>query len=251
MKNKLATIIIGTIICAVAVLKADPAPVMVFAAASTADALKEIAAAFTDKTQIRVKINAGSSGDLARQLESGAPADVFLSASSKWMTYAGEKKLLKPGTAKPLMHGSLVIVAPKDSGLTPFELNAACNLPGLFKGRLSVGDPAHVPAGQYVMAALKYFKWDEALKTRLLPGKDVRAALMVVEMGEAELGIVYSTDARLSAKVKVVAEFPAVSHPPVEYLVGVCAATTPEGLKFYESLFSDTAFAIFKKYGFK
>ena len=226
----------------------DKKEITVFAAASTTNAVMDIAKEYTAETGVKVKFNLGSSGKLARQMEQGAPADLYISASTKWADYAKQKDLLKNDTITSFMKNSLVLVVPLDSSIKPFTLTEKSNLPKLFKGRLSIGDPRHVPAGKYAVQALKYYKWYEALKPRFQPAMDVRAALMVVELGEASMGIVYSTDAKKSKKVKEVAVFPEKSHSPVVY---VCAEVKGgDSAGFRKFLLGEKAAVILKKYGF-
>ncbi len=225
--------------------------ITVFAAASTTDAMKEISKAFTAANGIKVRLNLASSGQLARQMEQGAKADFYLSASRRWGKYAKEKGLLDNKTIKEFMKNTLVIITPPESKLKPFEITAKTDLPAMFKGRLSIGDPRHVPAGKYAVKSLKYYKWYNALKPRFLPAKDVRSALMVVELGESEMGIVYSTDAKKSKKVKVVSVFPEASHPPIVYVCAVCKDGAPAAAKFEAFLTGPKGAAVLKKYGFQ
>ncbi len=224
--------------------------ITVFAAASTTDAMKEISDAFTAENGVKVRLNLGSSGQLARQMEQGAKADFFLSASKRWGDYAKEKGMLDNATLKEFMKNTLVIITPLDSKIKPFEITAKTDLPAMFKGRLSIGDPKHVPAGKYAVGALKYYKWLGALKPRFQPAKDVRSALMVVELGETDMGIVYSTDAKKSKKVKVVSVFPEASHPPIVYVCAVCKDADPSAAKFEAFLTGPKGAAVLKKYGF-
>ena len=221
-----------------------------FAAASTTDLVEEIGALFEQETGIEVKISPASSGTLARQIEQGAQADVYISASVKWMAYVDDLSLAAEFT--PFIKNRLVLIAPSEGATEDFsELDPDLDFPASFKGRLSLGDPAHVPAGQYAVDGLTYFGWYESLESRFLPGADVRAALAVVERGETERGIVYETDAAKSEKVTVVGRFPEDSHKAIEYYAALLRESTPAGEKFYRFLTeSEEVIPLYEKYGF-
>lgn len=252
--NNMKKILIIFAFCAIYIIsssaKASPT-ITVFAAASTADAVKEMGKTFTKETGIKVRLNLGSSGSLARQLEHGAPADYYISASTKWAKYAASKGLLKKTSMTHFMKNTLVLIAPESNSQKPFNMTSESNLPQIFKGRLSIGDPRHVPVGRYAKAALEFYNWFKPLKKRLQPAKNARAALMVVEFGETELGIVYSTDAHKSSKVKVISTFPEKSHPPIVYVSAICKGATPSAAQFNRFLLSQKGAAILKKFGFQ
>ena len=225
---------------------AEADEITVFLAASTTDVMDDLAALFREKTGTTVNLNPASSGTLARQLEQGAGADVYISASKKWMDYVNDLGTVLESS--PFVRNRVVVVGPADTSLAPFEIDGATDLPGLFEGRLSMGDPEHVPAGKYAQEALAHFGWYDRLSDRILPAADVRAALAVVELGETELGIVYETDAmKAGGSVVILSRFPEESHTPVEYF---CARLTPEGSDFYAFLLSEEAAAVFASYGF-
>jgi molybdate transport system substrate-binding protein len=157
-------------------------------------------------------------------MEQGAPVDVFVSASEEWMDHVQKMGLVDTKTITRIASNALVFIAPRQSSLTIKGVDSSLALlPLLGSGRLSMGEPAHVPAGSYGREALLYFGWYEQLKPRILAAKDVRSALMVVELGEAPLGIVFKTDALKSQKVRIVATIPPRSHKPIVYL----AASAP------------------------
>ena len=160
-----------------------------------------------------------ASSTLARQIEQGAPADLFLSADEQWMDYAEQRGLILPETRRAVLGNALVLIAPADSRAGPVTLTPGAELAKLLgdDGRLAVGDPAHVPAGIYAAAALTSLGLWQALAPRLARAENVRAALLLVERGEAPLGIVYATDAAASRRVRVLGTFPADSHPPISY----------------------------------
>jgi molybdate transport system substrate-binding protein len=200
--------------------RAQPAPLTVFAAASLQDALRALdplwRAASPGDPPLRLSFAASSA--LARQIEQGAPADLFLSADEPWMDYLSQRGLIVPQTRIAPLGNTLVLVAPT-GGVPPLTLERGTDLAPLLgpAGRLSVGDPAHVPAGRYAQAALEWMGAWPALAPRLARAENVRAALLLVERGEAPLGIVYATDALAARGVRVVARFPAESHPPIVY----------------------------------
>jgi len=228
---------------------AETSPVVVFNAASTTDLVNDIADLFTEATGIAVESNPASSGTLAHQLEQGAEADVYISASKKWMDFTKDLGITEE--VSPFVKNRLVLIAPLDSPMEPFELTGNTDFPAIFEGRLSMGDPAHVPAGKYAEDALKYYGWYDTLTDRIQHAADVRAALMVVELGETELGIVYETDAMKSQKVKIVSRFPEESHTPIEYFVAYMKESNAAGKQFYDFLFENEKVGeLYKKYGF-
>ena len=227
--------------------------VVVFAAASTTNAVTEIGEMFSAQTKMAVKPSFASSSTLAKQIESGAPADVYISANVKWMDYLEKKERIVNQTRFDLLGNRIVLIAPKDSRLDKIDIKPDLDLSALLgkDGRLSMGDPGHVPAGIYGKKAMEKLGIFDAVKDRLAPMKDVRAALVLVERGEAPLGQVYATDAAISKKVKVVGVFPEDSHPPIVYPVAaVKDGKTAEAAKFLEFLKSPEAKAVFEKYGF-
>jgi len=249
MRKSWLTLLFGLGLAAAA-SAADPQPVTVFAAASTTDAVKELGDRFTKDTGIPVRLNFGSSGDLVHQMEQNSPADVFLSAAKNWADYAVAHQLVDKASARPFLTNDLVVVAPLDTKLQPFKIDQNTPFGTLFQGRLSVGDPAHVQAGKYAEAALKHYGWYQGLQSRLLPAANVRSALMVVELGEAELGIVYSTDAMKSKKVKCLAVFPPAAYPKIVYVLALGKNASPAAVKFYDLLLSRGGAEVFQKYGF-
>ena len=233
---------------------ADTAPeIVVFAAASTTNAVTEIGRMFEARQLGRITLSFASSSTLAKQIEKGAPADVYISANKKWMDYLEEKHLLTDGSRFDLLGNRIVLIVPADSPVTKIDV-----LPGFplvdhlgADGRLAIGDPDHVPAGTYGRKALENLGSWKPLEDRLAPMKDVRAALVLVERGEAPVGLVYATDAAISAKVRVVGTFPADAHPPIVYPVAaVIDGKTPEAMKFLSFLKSSEAREVFEKYGF-
>ncbi|HKL32633.1 MAG TPA: molybdate ABC transporter substrate-binding protein [Tangfeifania sp.] len=224
---------------------------VLFCAASLTDVISEITSDFEKENNVEVKLNLASSGTLARQIEHGANPSIYISANKKWVDYLNQKNLTIYDTEKKIAGNSMVLVAPAESELNPVDFPLSIPLPELFEGKLSVGDPNHVPAGNYAVQLLENLGWKEKLEPRILPAKDVRSALMVVELGEAEAGIVYKTDALKSEKVKIIAEFPDSLYQPVNYyMVVIQGGKNKKSLSLYNYIMSEEAEHIWKKYGF-
>jgi molybdate transport system substrate-binding protein len=229
-----------------------PQPVTVFAAASLTDVMKDLAALWQQQGHAAPRTSLAASSTLARQIEQGAPANVFASADEQWMDYLAKRDLIVPGTRKDLLRNDLVLVVPSAQkraiAIGPgFDLNAVLGA----NGRLAVGDPAHVPAGIYAEQALKKLGVWDAAQPRLAPAEDVRGALLLVERGEAPAGIVYATDAAASPGVAVAGIFPASSHDPILYPFAIVkAGDDKEARDFLAFLQSPAAMAAFGKRGF-
>ncbi|MBU4565347.1 MAG: molybdate ABC transporter substrate-binding protein [Desulfarculus sp.] len=226
-------------------------PVMIFAAASTTNAVSEVIKAYQAAGKGKAVASFASSSTLAKQIARGAPAQIYLSANVKWMNYLAEKKLLAPGTRVDLLGNRLVLIAPKGAKERgPIQAGMPL-LAWLGEGRLAVGDPDHVPAGIYAKQALKSLGLWEKAEPRLARAANVRAALALVERGEAPLGIVYATDAAITPKVMVVGVFPEAGHKPIVYPLALLKGqATPSAKAFWQFLQGDEAKGIFKKYGF-
>jgi len=249
--NKLATILLAI----VAVLSTHAAiaagKITVYAAASLTNALQDIDATYTKRTGVAVAESFASSSTLARQIEAGAPAQVFISADTKWMDYLAQKGLI--ATQAVLLGNALALIAPADAPIAPQSIDSGFNWTNFLgdNGRLAVGDPDHVPAGIYAREALQHLRAWKTLEPRLARAEDVRGALTLVERGDAPLGIVYVTDARVSTKVKIVGVFPESSHAPIVYPAGVVkGADAPAVENYYGFLRGTQARAIFARYGF-
>lgn len=223
----------------------------IFAAASTTNAITDIAKIFEEKKKCKITHSFASSSTLAKQIDKGAPADVYLSANPKWMNFLAEKKMIEPNTRFDLLGNRIVLIAPKASSIK-IKIAPKFDLVGVLgDGKLAMGDPAHVPAGIYGKQALQGLGVWKAVEPKVARAKDVRAALALVERGEAPLGVVYATDAAISKKIKVIGVFPESSHPPIVYPVAlVRGRATPTAKAFLEFLRSPDAEAVFKKYGF-
>lgn len=225
---------------------------IVFAAASLKNALDDTNAAFTQATGVKVTASYAASSALAKQIEQGAPADIFVSADLQWMDYVAERKLIKTDTRYNLLGNKLVLIAPSDSKLTNVAISDGFDIARLAgDGRIAVADVRAVPAGLYAKAALEKLGAWKAAEPKLAMAENVRATLSFVARGETPVGIVYETDAKIEPKVKTVGVFPDNSYPPVTYPVAVMAASKNATAERYANfLRSMTAKAIFEKYGF-
>lgn len=226
--------------------------ITVFAAASLKNALDDTNAAFAKATGVKVTVSYAASSALAKQIEQGAPADIFISADLQWMDYLGERKLIKPDTRFNLLGNKLVLIAPAASKIGNVSIGPGFDIAKLAgSGRIAVADVNAVPAGRYARAALeKLGAWAKA-EPKLAQAENVRATLAFVARDEAPIGIVYETDAKVEPKVKVVGAFPDDSYPPVIYPVAATAITAKQSVSQYlHFLRTPAAKAIFEKYGF-
>ena len=228
----------------------DKSSIIVFAAASLTNVLQEIGDNFTKETSMPVKFSFAASSVLARQIENGAPADVFFSADLEWMDYLQSRKLIQIPTRHDVLGNRLVLVAPAASKI---ELKIAPDFPlaaALGKGRLATGDPDSVPVGRYAREALTKLDVWNAVEDHLIRAENVRSALAFVDRGEAPLGIVYETDALIDKKVRVVDVFPDVAHLPITYPIALTTAAKANAAAFVDYMRGPIADASFKKYGF-
>jgi molybdate transport system substrate-binding protein len=225
-------------------------PVVVFAAASLTDAINEVGAAFTKETGVAIKPSFAASSALARQIESGAPADVFFPADEEWMDYLEKKQLLAPGTRHDVLANKLVLVAPADSTANVKITTGPALLKAIGNARVATGDPDSVPVGKYAKAALTSLGVWDALAPRLVRAENVRGALAYVARGEAPFGIVYLTDAKIDKNVKLLDTFPESTHPPIRYPIALTAKGSADAKRFAQYVSSQQASAIFEKYGF-
>jgi molybdate transport system substrate-binding protein len=223
----------------------------VFGASSLTNVLEEIGKAFTAQTGVPVRFSFAASSQLAKQVESGAPADVFICADQDWMDYLASRKLIQPATRRNIVRNSLVLVAPAGSTVSlkiapGFALAAALG----DRGRIATGDPDSVPVGRYARAALTSLGVWRSVESRIIPADNVRTALNFVARGEAALGIVYATDARAESRVRVVDRFPAATHEPITYPAAATSGTR-DAAAFVAFLVSEPAHVIFDKAGFR
>lgn len=223
----------------------------IFAAASLKNALDEIAGMQAAEGGLTLVISYAASSALAKQIESGAPADIFISADLDWMDYMEQRGLLDPGTRRTLLGNSLVLIAPAGTA-APATIGPGFDLAGLLGGgRLAVGNIDSVPAGKYAKASLQALGLWDGVKDRLAQAESVRAALALVARGEAPAGIVYATDARAEPKVAVIGTFPADTHPAILYPAAVVAgARSDDARGFVAYLASDRAQQVFRRHGF-
>ena len=248
MSIGLASLVLAIGLGSAALAQSGP---VVFAAASLKNAMDDISASWVKSAKPAPKVSLAASNTLAKQIEQGAPADLFFSADLDWMDFAQGKGLIRNDTRVSLLANAIVIVAPKDSAAT-LEMGPGLNLAAILgSGRLAMGNVDAVPAGKYGKAALeKLGAWD-GVKDKVAQADSVRAALLLVSRGEAPLGIVYATDAAADPNVKVLATFPADSHPPIVYPVAVTKdATNPDAAAFLTFLRGPEAKAAFEKQGF-
>lgn len=224
---------------------------LILAAASLQESLIEAADAWTKRKHPRPVISFAASSALARQIEAGAPADLFISADEPWMDSVAAKGLIRPNTRVPFLANRLVLIAPA-SKLVRLSIGPKFPIArALGNGRLAMADPDAVPAGKYGKAALAKLGVWPSVEAKVVRAENVRAALAFVERGEAALGIVYTTDALASKNVRVVGTFPANSHPPITYpLATLTASTNPETEPFRRFLLSSAGRAIFIRHGF-
>ena len=225
-------------------------PVTVFAAASLKNALDDVAKVYVDATGVKVRVSYAASSAIARQIEQGAPADLFISADSDWMDYLAQRKLVVAASRRELLTNHLALIAPVDSKAA-VRIGHGMPLAGaLGAGRLAMAG-ADVPAGRYAQASLVALGVWDGVKDRLARAENVRAALAFVARGETPLGIVYDTDAKVEPKVRIVGLFPDSSHPRIVYPAALVAASrNPEGPAFLAFLRGPRAAAVFTRYGF-
>jgi molybdate transport system substrate-binding protein len=225
--------------------------ITIFAAASMKNALDDTNAAFTKATGVKITASYAASSALAKQIESGAPADVFVSADLQWMDYAAQKNLIKPDSRVNLLGNKLVLIAPLESKLDKVAIGQGFDIAKLAgDGRIAVADVKAVPAGLYAKAALEKLGGWAAAEPKLAMAENVRATLSFVARGETPVGIVYETDAKVEPKVKIVGVFPDGSHPPVIYPIAATTASISHTGKYLAFLRTLEAKAIFEKYGF-
>jgi molybdate transport system substrate-binding protein len=232
-------------------VRAQTESLTVFAAASMKNALDEVNAAYTKTTGVKVTTSYAASSALMKQIENGAPADIFASADLEWMDYGSQKKLITDSSRVNLLGNRLVLIAPKDAATKEVRLAPGVVLLALAgDGRIATGDVKAVPVGRYARAALEKLGVWSAIEPRMAMTENVRAALTLVARAEAPLGIVYSTDAKVEPAVKVIGTFPEDSHPPIVYPVAATVTAKSGAARYLSFLRSQTAKEIFERYGF-
>src|ERR1700685_393809 len=223
----------------------------VFAAATMKTAPDDVDAAYTAKTGVKISASYAASSTLAKQIEQGAPADIFVSADTDWMDYATARKTINESTRINLLGNSIVLIAPKDSRIDNVTIGQGFDLSKLAgDGKIATGDVKAVPVGKYAKAALEKLGAWQAAEPKFAMAESVRGALTLVARGAAVLGIVYSTDAKVEPGVKIVGTFPADSHPAIIYPVAATSTAKPDATGYLAFLHSQAAKTIFEKYGF-
>jgi molybdate transport system substrate-binding protein len=233
-----------------ATVAGQPKDVLVFAAASLQTALDELAGLVAKATGVRITMSYAASSALARQVENGAPAEIFISADQDWMDYLAGRALLRPDSRSNLVGNRLVLIASKDPASTlkigkGFGLAAA-----LGSSRLALANPDVVPAGRYARAALTSLGVWDSVASRVAGAENVRAAMALVSRGESPLGIVYRTDASVDPGVVVVDTFPESTHPPIVYPIALLQPASPDAARVLAFLKSPAALAVFLRHGF-
>jgi molybdate transport system substrate-binding protein len=259
MKNRYRAFALLTVIFllaplapALAQLRSAPSKdVVILAAASLKNALDEASAAWSKETGKATRISYAASSALARQIEAGIPADLFISADIPWVDYVAERKLIKPASRFDFLGNEIVLIAGKESKI---DLKIARDFPlrgALGDGRLAMANIDAVPAGKYGKASLESLGVWASVADRVAQAENVRMALILVSRGEAPLGIVYRTDAAADPNVRIVAAFPTSSHPPIVYPAALLAASTnPDAEAFVAYLRSPAARPFFEQQGF-
>jgi molybdate transport system substrate-binding protein len=225
--------------------------IVVFAAASLKNALDDVSAEWQRETGKKTAISYAASPALARQIEQGAPADIFISADLDWMDYVQQRNLIKADTRSNLLGNKIVLIAPKNS-IASVKIAPGFNLAAaLGSGRLAMADTAAVPAGKYGKSALETLGVWSSVQDKVAQAENVRAALLLVSRGEAPLGIVYETDAAADPNVRIVDAFPANTHPAIVYPIAITAASrNANATAFLAYLKSPKAQPLFRKQGF-
>jgi len=228
-------------------------PVTGFAAASLTDAVEAIVADYEKVNGTRIRLSFASSSTLARQIEAGAPADIFISANERWMDHLEKAGSIVSNARRAPIANALVLIAPVETAGEPVEISPDLDIAGLLGdgGWLALGDPAHVPAGIYARQALTHLGQWQALKDRLARSDNVRAALALVARGEARLGIVYATDAQITDGVQIVGTFPGRSHDLITYPFAIVAGhDRPDVRHLFDQLTGTVGTAVFERFGF-
>lgn len=238
-------------LCLVSTLvQAEEGKIKVFAAASLTDVMNVLAKQYSQQAGVQVVPVYGGSGTLAKQLEQGAPGDLFISADGKWMQYLKDKQLVQTATIKSWLGNRLVMITPLTKPLT-IKADASVDVNQQAPGYWCTGDTLSVPVGIYAKQSLTNLGWWDKLKNRLVSTQDVRATLNLVERDECDVGIVYASDAQASAKVKLAGEFPENSHVPIVYPMALLPQASSATSAFYQYLQTPEAKKLLASYGFK
>jgi molybdate transport system substrate-binding protein len=252
----LRTVLATVFICGCALAPASPArengkpPLLVFAAASLTNVMEELSASWTASSGTQVRLSFAASSVLARQIEAGGRADLFISADQEWMDYLQSRNLIDKSSRRNLVGNRLVLIAPADS-MADLRITAGFPLAAaLARGRLSTGDPDSVPVGRYARSALISLGVWEEIQDRLVRADNVRSAMMFVARGEAPFGIVYNTDAVVDSKERIVDTFPENTHAPITYPGAMTIAANNEARVFLEFLGNTDARDTWRRFGF-
>ncbi|WP_087088704.1 molybdate ABC transporter substrate-binding protein [Acinetobacter pittii] len=222
--------------------------ITVYAAASLTNAINDLEKIYEKQNKVEIKTSYAGSSTLAKQIEAGAPADVFISADTQWMDYLQNKKRVAANDRINLLGNRLVLITPKGQSLN-IKLDKTTDPNKAFTGKICTGDTKSVPVGKYAKQAFTNLGWWSRIEPKLVETEDVRAALNFVARGECQVGIVYATDAAISKNVKVAGVFPENTHSPITYPIGIIKKNL-NSTKFYQFLQSNQAKTVFRKYGF-
>jgi len=251
LSRSLSAFILAALFAAAPLAAQAQQSLTLFAAASMTSAMNDINAAFTKETGIEVTPSYAASSTLARQIEQGAPADIFISANVSWMDHVEKAGQVKPGSRFDLAGNRLVLIAPKDSKINEVKIAKGFDLAGLVgEGRITTGEVTSVPVGRYAKAALEKLGAWQAAEKKFAMADNVRAALVLVARGEAQFGIVYETDAKIEPGVKIVGAFPEGSHPAIVYPVAATKEAGAGANKYLAFLRTPDTAKVFEKYGF-
>ncbi|EEE43039.2 molybdate ABC transporter substrate-binding protein [Roseibium alexandrii] len=246
---RLSLILAAVFVLAQTVVAAAERPLTVFAASSMSEAMGAIGAAFEAEGGVAVTFSFAGTGTLARQIEAGAPADVFVSADTLWMDYLKDRGAVLPESETVIASNRIILAGALDSA--PLDLSADAIAARLGDGRLAIADPDTVPAGRYGKAALTALGLWPGVESRLAPMENVRVALAAAARGDTPLALVYATDAAIEPNVRVLAELPADSHPRIEYPAALTTdANHPQAVAFLDFLSGPEAVKILRSFGF-
>lgn len=248
MKFVAKTLVLAAL--AIGVNQIANADITIYAAASMTNAINDINKLYTEQYKTKVKTSYAASSTLAKQIEQGAGADIFISADTAWMDYLSKKNKIIGGTYKNILGNRLVLITPKSKPITtPIRMEKSFNIGGAFTGKWCTGNTSSVPVGKYAKQAMTNLGWWDTLKPRLVETEDVRAALNFVNRGECQLGVVYATDAAVAKNVQIIGVFPLTTHTPIVYPIAMVKKNA-ETQRYYQFLQSAPAKGIYKKYGF-
>ncbi len=228
----------------------DTGTVMVFAAAGTRSATGEICGIFTTKTGIEADMNFASSATLARQIAQGAPFMIFISASSRWISYLGDKALLETTSIRPIAGNSLVLIGRKGARVPTPAFTTDFRIKQAAPEHIAIGDPSHVPVGSYTMALFDSLGWTHHLSEKLIMAKDVTAVLRYVELGECDWGFVYSSEALQSDTAVILAHVPPQLHPDITFYIALSTEADVAARKLYSLITGETGQDVFARHGF-